>query len=154
MTTTVMTIQGQIAKNPRLNALWHSMTEHERTHIASAKEAARRQRQEAEAALKSLEASDDAPTMKRPRHKARPKFSQSPDPDGHARTGQVRPDYATWLAMRPHVFGAIEAAAKLLDAQGKTPTTETITGLVGGCYSREVIEIACQELKRVGRLLC
>ena len=59
----------------------------------------------------------------------------------------MRPDYATWLTMRPHVFGAIEAAAKLLDAQGKTPTTETITGLVGGCYSREVIEIACEELK-------
>jgi len=102
--------------------------------------------------------------VKRSRHKKRPKFLQSSESIGLADElpdlccdlpeHHRRPDYTVWLAMRPHVFGAIEAAAKILAAQGKTPTTETITGLVGGCYSREVIEIACEELKRVGRLLC
>jgi hypothetical protein len=65
-----------------------------------------------------------------------------------------RPEYTTWLAMRPHVLGAIAAAAKVIAAKGKTPTTEAIIELLSGCYSREVIEIACEELKRVGRLLC
>jgi hypothetical protein len=99
--------------------------------------------------------------MKRPRHKKfRPKFAQSPDPVGLA--GELpdlccdrgehlrRPDFTVWLALRPHVFGAIAAAAKLIAARGETPTTETIAELVGGCYSREVIEIAAHELKKRG----
>ena len=65
----------------------------------------------------------------------------------HARKSQVRPDYTVWLAMRPHVFGAIVSAAKVIASQGKTPTTEAIIELLSGCYSHEVIEIAWAELK-------
>lgn len=60
-----LTIQGQIAKNPRLNALWNSMQEAERTHIASAKAALQQQRIEAEARLKELQAADAAPQPER-----------------------------------------------------------------------------------------
>jgi hypothetical protein len=52
--------------------------------------------------------------------------------------------------MRPHVLSAIAAAAKVIDSQGKTPTTETIIELLSGCYSREVIESAWPELKERG----
>jgi hypothetical protein len=62
-------------------------------------------------------------------------------------SAQVSLDYTTWLAMRPHVLGAIATAAKVIDSQGKTPTTEGIIELLSGCYSREVIESAWAELK-------
>ena len=58
-----------------------------------------------------------------------------------------RPDYTAWLALRPHVLGAITAAAKVIDSQGKTPTTEGIIELLSRCYSHEVIESAWAELK-------
>ncbi len=61
-----------------------------------------------------------------------------------------RPEYTVWLAMRPHVFGAIAAAAKVIDSQGGTPTTEAIIEVLSGCYSREVIEAAWGELKKRG----
>jgi hypothetical protein len=111
--------------------------------------------------------------MKRPRHKPRPKFISAQEPVGlanelpdlycdlpedvrrtlpsdHARKSQVRPEYTTWLAMRPHVLGAIVSAAKVIASQGKTPTTETITELLSGCYSREVVESAWAEIKERG----
>jgi hypothetical protein len=69
--TSNLTVQSRIAKNSRLNALWNSTQEHERTHIASAKEAAKQQREQAEKALKALEASDDAPQPQRMAQRAR-----------------------------------------------------------------------------------
>lgn len=66
-----LTIQSQIAKNSRLNALWGAMESHEREFRAAAKEAARQQREQAEAALKSLEAAEDAPQPPRLAQRAR-----------------------------------------------------------------------------------
>ena len=68
----------------------------------------------------------------------------------HARKGRVSPEYTTWLALRPHVFGAIVGAAKVIDSQGKTPTSENIIELLSECYSHEVIESAWAELKERG----
>ena len=50
---------------------------------------------------------------------------------GNARTGRTSPEYTVWLAIRPHVLGAIVSAAKVVASQGKTPTRKTIARNAG-----------------------